>query len=108
GAGTGDLRIMLGGDEAAAGTGGEVDDEIAVPGADAVHHVAVEVGLHRRPARGGIADMDMRNRGPRLGRLQRAVRDLLWGDRQVWRLLRLGDVAGDGAGDESLVELGWH
>jgi hypothetical protein len=64
GAGTGDLRVMLGGDKASAGTGGEIEDEVAVFGADAVHHVAIEVDLHRRPAGGGIADMDMRDRGP--------------------------------------------
>src|ERR1700761_4439077 len=77
GAGRGDLGIVFGGDKTTAGAGGEVDDEIAVLRADAVHDVAIEVELHRRPSRGGIADVDMRHRSPRLRSLERTGGDLL-------------------------------
>ena len=106
GAGPGDLGVVLGRDEAPAGAGGEVEDELPVPGPDALHHLAVELERHRGPAAAGLADMDVGHGGAGLGGGQ-AVRDLLGRDRQVRGLLGPGQVAGDGAGDDDLGG-GWR
>jgi hypothetical protein len=103
GAGAGELRVGLTGDEAAARAGGEVDDDLRVPLADALHDLPVEAEVHGGSAGFGVAHMEVDLGGAGLGRLQRAFGDLPRRDRQVRRRLRRGQVAGDGAGDDHLV-----
>jgi hypothetical protein len=85
---------------------GPVDDDLAVALADAVDDVAVELDVHRRPAGGRVAHVDVDRSRALLGRGQAIVGDLRRRDRQVRRLLGAGQVAGDGAGEEAGVHGG--
>ena len=84
----------------AAHPGGEVDDDVDARVADPLDHLGVELGGAGADAGVGVADVDVHDRRPRLGGIDRRRRDLLGGDGHV---RALGDgVAGarDRARDE--------
>ena len=82
---------------------GEVDDQRFVLFANAVYYIAVVLKLHGGPACGGIAHMDVDCGSASLSRCQTLVSNLFWRDRQIRRLLGLGNVARDGARNKGRV-----
>ena len=90
------------GDVVAAHAGGEVEDHVHARGAHALDHLAVELQAARGLAGLRVADMDMGDRGPGLGRLDRGAGDLL--RRYRYRRMLADRVArpGHGAGDHNL------
>ena len=104
---SGDARIVLARYEAAAGAGGEVDDQIGILVADALDHLAVVGELHARPPV-RMADMDMRDRGADLGRFQRGIGDLLRRTRQRGVLLHGGQIAGHRNRQDRLLAFAGH
>src|SRR5438093_5624720 len=99
GAGAGDAWLVFARHVAPARTGGQVDDELRVAAADRLDDARIEVELHRRRTGGRIAHMDVHGRGTGLAGRERFLGDLRWRDRQVRRLVRAREVAGDGAGE---------
>ena len=86
--------------EVAAHARGEVEDDVDVGGADPLDHRPVERRVAGALAGLRVADVDVRDRRARPGRLDRRVGDLLRRDRDV--LAPAGGVAGarDRARDE--------
>ena len=90
---------------AVAAAGGDVDHRIAGL-LDARQELHEHGGIGRRPAVLGIARMQMEDRRPGLGRLDRLLGDLVRRDRQMRRHGRRVDRSGDGAGDDHLAGFG--
>ncbi len=84
----------------AANACGQVQHDIDTGCPDVIHHLAEQFQLARRFARLGVANMDMRDGGARLGTFDGRVRDLARRDRHLVRAMRGGSGAGDGSGDE--------
>ncbi len=78
----------------AAHPGGEVDDDVDTRVADPLDHLRVQLGGAGADAGVGVADVDVHDRRPRLGGVDRRCRDLLGGDGDVGALA--GRVAGPG------------
>ena len=79
----------------------QVDDERFVALANAVYHIAVVLKFHGGAASGGVAHMNVNCSGTRFCRGQTLIGNLLRRHRQVRCLLWFGNVARDGASDES-------
>ena len=92
-------RLVVAGDEAAAGAGGEIDDEVGIAATDALHHLAVVFELHAGLAGVGLAHVDMADGGPCLGGTDAGVGDFLRRDGQVGIVRARRERAGDGAGE---------
>ena len=86
--------------KARARAGRQVDDDLAGAGADALHHLGVEIQRHAGLAGLGIAHMDMHDRRPGVGRINAGLGDFFRGDGNR-RIFEGGVVsAGDGAGED--------
>ncbi len=88
--------------EIAAHAGGEVDHDVGARRADALDDLPVQRRIAAALARLRVPDVNVRDRSPGLGRLDRGRGDLLRGHRHA--IAPAGSVAdaGDGAGDEDL------
>ena len=107
-AGSKNFRVFIGGHEAPAGTGGDIEDDVRVAVADARDHILVIGDLHGWLAGARLAHMQMHDGRAHFRRAERRIGDFLGRDRQKRRLLRQGEIAGDRAGDEDLVERTAH
>ena len=87
---------------AVAAAGGDVDHRVGRL-LDPRQELHEHLGVGRRPAVLRVARVQVQDRGAGLGRADRAVGDLLRGDRQVRAHGRRVDRAGDRAGDDDLV-----
>ncbi len=86
----------------AAHPGGEVDDDVDPRVADPLDHLGVQLGRASADSRLRIADVDVDDRRPRLGGVDRRSRDLLGGDGDVRAPARGVAGAGDRTRDEHI------
>ena len=68
GARSGDRRILLAGNKHRAGSGRQVDDDVAAAVADAADHLAIKLKLHAGAAGLGVAHVDVHHGGAGLWR----------------------------------------
>ena len=101
-------RLLAGADfEIAAHAGGQIDDDVLVLGANALHHLAIEMDAARALAGLGIADMAMNHGGAGGGRFERGIGDLLRRHRNGRMLADSVAGAGHRAGNDDLwIHLG--
>ena len=102
----GDRRIVIGGDETAAWTCRQVEDQISVLLPDLPNNVFVQADLHRWFGRLRITHVNVGNCGAGFGSLKARIGNLLRRCRQVRVLVTGGQVSGHGAGDDGFVHHG--
>ena len=102
-AGAGDTRIVFRGNETSAGPGRQVEDQVWPRFAQRLDDLRIVIELHRRTPGLGIADMDVNHGGTDFSGFQRGLDDLRGRDRQMRRLIGLGQIAGDGTGEDDLA-----
>ncbi len=90
-------------DDVAPHPGGEIEDHVDARGADALDDLAIEGHVAGRLAGRGVAHMDMGDRRPRLGRLDRGRRDGFRRHRHAGVPAERVAGSGDGAGDEDFA-----
>ena len=89
--------------QVAAHAGGEIDDEVLVLVANALHHFAVEVRAAAALARDGVAHMDVGHGSTGGGSLERRVRNLLRGNGDGRVLANRVASARDGARNDDFL-----
>ncbi|MCY1400346.1 hypothetical protein D9M71_154250 [compost metagenome] len=89
--------------QVAAHAGGEVDDDVHVRLADALHHFAVQRHVTAELAGLRVAHMAVNHGGTGLGGFHGGSRDLFRGDRHVWALAGRVASTGECAGDDDVV-----
>jgi len=89
--------------QVAAHAGGEIDDEVFVLLANALHHFAVEVRAAAALARDGVAYVDVGHGSASSGGLERRVGDLLGSDRDGRVFADRVASSGDGASDDDFL-----
>ena len=93
---------MVADTDVASHAAGEIDDDVDLAFADALHDLAVVARRHAEGAGLRIAHVDVDDGGAGAGGLDGRIGDLLRGDRAVGALGNLGIVAGDGARDDDI------
>ncbi len=90
-------------DQIATHAGGQVDDDVGRRGPDPLDDLGVEFDVSGRCPGLGIADVDVDDGGPGLGRLDAGRGDLGRGDRDLVGLVGGRSRSGHRAGDEDAV-----